>query len=334
MAILGKTWGTGICIPWTPWPPTQSPTVPATQSPADTPVISTMPIMNPELSEQQRAEVEQLIQQYPDIWANGNATGRTNLVTHRIDTSAAAPIYQRPHRLSPHEAQILREEVQSMKRAGTIVESKSSWASPPVMVPKKDGSVRVCIDYRALNNVTVKDVYPLPRMYEIIQSLGNAQHFTKIDLKSGYWQIALEPSDRHKTAFITRHDLYELLVMPFGLTSAPATFQRLVNTIFADMLWVTVMVYLDDIVVYTDAWQAHLAALDEVFLRLRNAGLKASPSKCEIAQEQLLYLGHLITREGVLPDPALIQTIQEAQVPQCITDMRHFIGITHYTRIM
>ena len=190
--------------------------------------------------------------------------------------------------------------------------------------------MRYCIDYRPLNNVTVKDVYPLPRMEAVLDSLGKAQYFTKIDLKSGYWQIVVEPSDRHKTAFMTREGLFEFLVMPFGLTSAPATFQRLMDTILEGLLWKTVMVYLDDIVIYTNTWQEHLAVLDEVFLRLRAAGLMASPAKCDIAQEELLYLGHLVTRQGILPDPANVQAILQAKPPTDVTGVKSFIGMTHY----
>ena len=134
----------------------------------------------------------------------------------------------------------------------------------------------------------------------MLDTLGKAKFFSKLDLKSGYRQIAMEPSDRHKTAFTTRQGLFEFTVMPFGLTTAPATFQRLMDSLLGDMLWKTVMAYLDDIIVFTETWEEHLIILDEVFTRLRAAGLKASPSKCELGMEQLLYLGHIVTREGIL----------------------------------
>ena len=224
MAIIGNSWGTGICLPWTPWPPTQPPTVAWVNPPTSYPAVRDMPTMGADLDDNQRHDIEQFVQDFADVWAYDNSTGRTNVVTHWIDTGSAAPINQRPHRQSAKEAQILREEIQTMKAAGIIVESRSSWASPSVMVPKKDGSVRVCIDYRALNNVSVRDVFPLPFMEDILHSLGRTQVFTKIDLKAGYWQIALDPADRHKTAFRTQDGLFEFLVMPFGLQSAPATF--------------------------------------------------------------------------------------------------------------
>ena len=329
MAITGKAWGTGVCIPWTNWPPTHSPTIANVQAPANA-IAPERPALNANLTNHQTQELEAVLSRFPDVWAGNSDTGRTNLVTHRIPTGNAAPIKARPHRMSQQELQISRENVQSMLESGTIISSKSSWSSAPVMVKKKDGGVRYCIDFRALNNVTIKDVYPIPNMEDVLDSLGNAMWFSKIDLKSGYWQIVVEPSDRHKTAFITREGLFEFVVMPFGLTSAPATFQRLMDTLLHDLLWHSVMVYLDDIIIYSADWSEHLAVLDEVLLRLRLAGLKASPGKCELAQEQLLYLGHLVTRQGTLPDPANIQPILDARPPTSVTAVKSFLGMTNY----
>lgn len=184
--------------------------------------------------------------------------------------------------------------------------------------------------YRPVNAVTQKDVYPLPRTSEVLDTLGRAKYFSKLDLKSGYWQIAMEPSDRHKTAFVTRQGLFEFLVMPFGLTTAPATFQRLMDSLLGDLLWKKVMVYLDDIIVFTETWEEHMVVLDEVFTRLRAAGLKASPAKCELGMEQLLYLGHIVTREGVLPDPQNVQAILAATPPQDVSELRRFLGMCTY----
>ena len=217
-----------------------------------------------------------------------------------------------------------------MIAADVIVKSKSAWGSRIVLVPKKDGGERMCIDYRPVNAVTQKDVYPLPRTSEVLDTLGKAKFFSKLDLKSGYWQITMEPSDRHKTAFTTRQGLFEFTVMPFGLTTAPATFQRLMDSLLGDMLWKTVMVYLDDIIAFTETWEEHLTILDEVFTRLRAAGLKASPSKCELGMEQLLYLGHIVTREGILPDPQNVQAILDAKAPTDVSQLRSFLGMCTY----
>lgn len=217
-----------------------------------------------------------------------------------------------------------------MLEAGVIVPSNSAWASPVVLVGKKDGTKRFCVDYRALNGVTQKDLYPLPRTEELLDELGKAQWFSKLDLKSGYWHIVVDPVDRSKTAFITRDGLYEFLVMPFGLTAAPAAFQRLMNTVLKGLLWEKVMVYLDDIIIYSPTWEEHLATLDNVFRRLRAANLKASSAKCAIAQTEIGYLGHLVTREGILPDQGNVQAVQDSRTPRPVREVRSFLGMANY----
>ena len=208
-----------------------------------------------------------------------------------------------------------------MKAANQIQHSDSAWGANPVIVKKKDGTPRVCIDFRALNDVTCKDSYPLPRTVEVLNELGKARWFIKVDLKSGYWQIVLDPKDRHKTAFCTRDGLFEFIVMPFGLTAAPATFQRLMDTVLAGLLWRNVMVYLDDIIIYNVTWEEHLAILDDVLRRLRAAGLQASRSKCAYGQSTIQYLGHIVTREGILPDPGNIKAIMDCPSPKSLTQL-------------
>lgn len=231
---------------------------------------------------------------------------------------------------APAETQTQREEVQKMLAAGVIVPSNSPWTSPVVLVNKKDGSKRFCVDYRKLNDVTQKDVYPLPRTEEVLDELGKAQWFSKLDLKSGYWQIVVDPADRQKTAFITRDGLFEFIVMPFGLTAAPATFQRLMDTVLKGLLWKNVMVYLDDIIIYSKSWRDHVQALDDVFRRLRAANLKASASKCALGQTEMQYLGHLVTRDGILPDASNVQAVMDAAAPKTVRDVRSFLGMANY----
>ena len=170
----------------------------------------------------------------------------------------------------------------------------------------------------------------MPRTDEVLDQLGKAQWYSKLDLKAGYWQIVVDPADRHKTAFVTRDGLFEFLVMPFGLTSAPATLQRLMDTVLSELPWHKVMVYLDDIIVYSETWQEHLATIDEVLRRPRAAGLKASPSKCAFAQTSKQYLGHVVTREGVLPDPDNIKAVLEYPTPTSLTHVRSFMGMVQY----
>ena len=329
MVMLGKGWGNGICLPWTPWPPVTIPTIPIVAAEPIAPEVDRPPI-NSGLDEASQTEVNKLVDRYSDIFAQGSQTGRTNIVTHSINTEGERPIKQRPHRLSPEETQTQREEVLKMLEAGVIVPSNSPWASPVVLVNKKDGSKRFCVDYRKLNDATQKDVYPLPRTEEVLDELGKAQWFSKLDLKSGYWQIVVDPADRQKTAFITRDGLFEFLVMPFGLTAAPATFQRLMDTVLKGLLWKNVMVYLDDIIIYSKSWRDHIQALDDVFRRLRAANLKASASKCALGQTEMQYLGHLVTREGILPDESNVQAIMNATAPTTVKGVRSFLGMANY----
>ena len=232
--------------------------------------------------------------------------------------------------MSQTDMQIVRENVLGMEASGVVVKSSSQWISEPVLVVRKDCDIRFCIDYRPLNEVTVKDQYPMPLIAEVLDCLGPSMLFSKVDLKVRYWQVVVEPSDRYKTAFCTRNGLSEFLVMPFGLTSAPATFQRLMDSVLHDLLWKTVMVYLTDIVILTKTWEEHLAVLNNVLQRLRAAGLKASLGKCAFGQEELLYLGHLVTKEGILPDPANILPNMNALPPLNITAVQSFLGMTKY----
>ena len=327
MVMLGKGWGNGICLPWKPWPPVPTPTIPVVAPQPVDAAAKDRPPINPELDAASHADINQLVDRYSDIFAQGSQTGRTNIVTHAINTEDERPIKQRPHRLSPEETQMQREEVLKMLEAGVIVPSNTS---PVVLVNKKDGTKRFCVDYRKLNDVTKKDLYPLPRTEEVLDELGKAQWFSKLDLKSGYWQIVVDPADRQKTAFITRDGLFEFLVMPFGLTAAPATFQRLMDTVLKGLLWKNVMVYLDDIIIYSENWKDHIQALDDVFRRLRAANLKASASKCALGQTEMHYLGHLVTREGILPDASNVQAVMKAAAPKTVRDVRSFLGMANY----
>lgn len=330
MVLVGKPAVAGVRIPCAPSPPTRLPTiVNAPATPVD-PEEMAQHTLSEELVEAQQLQITALLTEYEDIFAAGDTTGRTNIVTHQIETGEAAPIKQRPHRMTAEGHQQIREAVQKMLEARQVQPSDSSWGANPVIVKKKDGTARVCIDYRALNEVTRKDCYPLPRTDVVLGELGKAQWFSKLDLKSGYWQIVLDPEDRHKTAFLTQDGLFEFLVMPFGLTSAPATFQRLMDTVLAGLLWKQVMVYLDDIIVYSETWDEHIAALDEVLRRLRAAGLKASPIKCEFGTTCMQYLGHMVTRDRVMPDQTIFAAISECLPPTSVTDVRSFMGMVQY----
>ena len=198
------------------------------------------------------------------------------------------------------------------------------------MVPKKDGSTRFCIDYRKLNAVTKKDCHPLPRIDDLLDSFQGSMCFSTLDLASGYWQIEMDPIDKEKTAFITDYGIYEFNVMPFGLTNAPATFQRTMNKIFARILGDFVVVYLDDLNVFSRNFNEHLKHLREVFERLRNAGLKLKAKKCQFFKKELAFLGHIVGEDGVKPDLDKVITIQAHPVPTNLTKLRQFLGLASY----
>lgn len=176
-----------------------------------------------------------------------------------------------------------------------IKPSSSPWSSPVVLVPKKDGTTRFCIDYRKLNSITKKDVYPLPRIDDILDTLGGAKYFTSLDLASGYWQVSLDAESRVKSAFITHQGLHEFVRMPFGMCNAPATFQRLIEVVLAGLLWKNCFAYIDDLLICSQTFQEHLEHLSEVLARLRKAGLRLKAKKCLFIRKEVPYLGYVVT---------------------------------------
>ena len=258
--------------------------------------------------------------------------GRTDLVKHKIFTENVPPIRSRPY-LPPLTSQtFINEEVQRMLENKLIKESTSPWTSPVVLVRKKNGKLRFCVDYRKLNNITKKDSYPLPRIDEMLDSLAGAKYFSTLDLMSGYWQVAMDPEDQEKTAFITRHGTYEFNVMPFGLCNAPATFQRLMDRVYKGIAYKYVVVYLDDTNIFSRTFDDHIKHLREVFTRIRKAGLKLNIEKCNFWMNKLPFLGHIITEKGISPDPDKIIAVQNIQPPTTVTLLRSFLGLAGYYR--
>lgn len=285
------------------------------------------------LTAQQLKRFNEFMSQYVDlfIWEN-DQFGRTNIITHSIDTGEAMPIKQRFYRTSYKNQEFIKEEIDRLLKSGLIQPSKSQWTSPVVVVEKKNGKKRLCVDYRKLNSVTKKDNYPLPRIDDMLETLEGSRWFTSLDLASGFWQVELDPKDREKTTFITRFGTYEFNVMPFGLCNAPATFQRLMDTVLRDILWQNVVVYIDDINIGTKTFDKHLLQLEQVFLRLRQAGLKLSPEKCFFFEQELPFLGHVISGEGIQTDPNKIAVMRNFPVPKDLTQLRGFIALTSYYR--
>ena len=220
-----------------------------------------------------------------------------------------------------------------MLSSNVIRPSNSPWASPVVMVWKKDGSLRFCVDFRQLNAATVKDAHPLPRIDDLLDALHGAKWFSTLDLMSRYWQVPITEQDKAKTAFRTSSgQLFEFNQVPFGLCNAPATFSRLMDRVLAGLHWETCLFYLDNIIVFSSTWEEHLARLRQVFERLRHANLKLRADKCTFAAKEVNYLGHPVTEEGLLPDSSLLAAIREIPPPKTATEVRSFLGLAGYYR--
>jgi hypothetical protein len=263
---------------------------------------------NSPLSEVEKSKlVEVLIYNVDRFATDPKSPDTTNVVEHKIDTGEHPPIYTHPYRVSPIVMTQQGKEIETMLRNGIITPSESPWSSPIVMVVKPDESIRFCVDYRKLNNITRPDRYPLPRIDDTLDSLGQAVWFSTLDLASGYWQINVYPPDREKTAFSTRHGHYEFKVMPFGLRNAPSTFQRLLDRVLAGLLYKICLVYIDDVIIFSRTFEEHLQHLTAVFDRLRKAGLSMKASKCYFGVREVRYLGHIIGNGTIKPDPSNIE---------------------------
>ena len=262
--------------------------------------------------------------------------GETELVYMEIDTGDKQPIKQRVRRMPFALRQEVARQLRLMQESGVIQPSRSPWASPVVLVRKKDGSNRFCVDYRRLNSVTKPDRYPLPRIEDLLDQLGQSKYFSSIDLASGYWQIRMHPESREKTAFVTPYGLYEFRVMPFGLMNAPAVFQRLMQQVITQLNPTEgpefVSVYIDDILVFSRTLKDHLNHLQRVIERVVEVGLKLKPSKCKFIQQELEYLGHVVSCDGLKTSSRLVEAVKKYPTPQNVQETRRFLGLSSYYR--
>ncbi|CAK8694208.1 unnamed protein product [Clavelina lepadiformis] len=286
-----------------------------------------------ELSEVERQKLFSVISSYRDVISlHPYDIGQTELVEHSIETGDSLPIRQHPRRLSEPQKQKVNELIEDMCDKEIIQPSQSPWASPIVLVRKKDGDVRFCIDYRKLNDCTKKSSYPLPRIDESLDQLSGCRYFSTLDLRSGYWQIKMKPSDKPKTAFTCYKGLYEFNVMPFGLCNAPSTFQHLMRVVLNGVEWNGAIAYLDDIIVYGRTFNEHTERLENVFSRLRQAGLKLGPSKCKLLKEKVKFLGHVVSHEGISCDPQKVEDVSNWPTPKTLKEVRQFLGLSSYYR--
>lgn len=285
------------------------------------------------LSSEEQGQVRALLRNYISVFsAHDSDLGCTNLISHDIPLVDETPVKQRYRRVPPSDYEAVKEHINQLLAAQVIRESSSPYASPIVLVKKKDGSLRMCVDYRQLNNKTRKDAFPLPRIEESLDALTGARWFSTLDLASGYNQVPVAEKDRPKTAFCTPFGLFEWNRMPFGLCNAPSTFQRLMQRIFGHQQGQSLLLYLDDIVVFSSTVQQHLQRLEAVLGRLQQEGLKAKLSKCAFFQPEVRYLGHVISANGVSTDPSKIDAVAKWPPPKTVSELRSFLGFASYYR--
>ena len=287
-----------------------------------------------EISLEAKDDLTKITDRYADTFQEKlTSFSKGNLVEHSIELlPGVQPVCKPVFRMSPKELDCLKEEIKTLEKAGFIVPSKSPWGSPVLFAKKKDGSLRMCVDYRELNKLTIQNKYPPPRIDAIFDRLQGAKYFSKLDLTSGYHQVPMKAEDVEKTAFRTHYDSYEFRVMPFGLTNAPATFQAMMNDVLKDYLDKCIVVYLDDILIFSKTEEQHLRDIESVLKVLKDASLKAKKSKCVFFAEKILFLGHVISQEGISVDKDKVKAISDWPAPKCVQEVQSLLGLTGYYR--
>ncbi|XP_078242735.1 uncharacterized protein LOC144587127 [Pogona vitticeps] len=285
--------------------------------------------ISPALTQDQQQELKMLLSKYQQVFSN--KPGIVKGVMHRIHTGDAPPQAVSPYRVTGPYRDKVRKELDEMLRENIIVPSSSPWSSPIVLVDKPDGSIRFCVDYRKLNRVTTPDAYPMPRLDNLIETIGGCRFISSLDLVKGYWQLRIDPRDQEKTAFCSPFGLYEFRVLSFGLRNAPATFQRLMDQTLAGLSDFTVA-YIDDIGIFSNTWEDHLIHLELVLQRLSAAGLTVKASKCQLGSPEIKYLGHMVGGGMIKPLEAKIEAVRDWPRPNTKKKVKSFLGLVGYYR--
>ncbi|GKC14300.1 putative reverse transcriptase domain-containing protein [Tanacetum coccineum] len=285
-------------------------------------------------SEEKRLKDVLIVRDFPEVFPEDlPEVPPTRQVEFQIDlVPGVAPITRAPYRLAPSELQELSTQLQEISDKGFIRPSSSPWGAPVLFIKKKDGSFRMCIDYRELNKLTIKNQYPLPRIDDLFDPLQGSRVYSKIDLRSGYHQLRVREEDIPKTSFRTRYGQYEFQVMPFGLTNVPAVFMDLINRVCKPYLDKFMIVFIDDILIYSKNKKEHEEHLKLILRLLKKEELYAKFSKCEFWLSKVQFLGHVIDKEGIHMDPPKIESIKDWASPKTPTEIRQFLGLASYYR--
>ena len=276
----------------------------------------------------QRKELAEVITQYREVFPD--VPSKTNLIEHDVDVGDSVPIKQHPYRVSPMKKELLDKEVQYMLENDIIEESQSNWSSPCILVPKHDGGFQFCTDFRKVNDKTKSDSFPIPRITDCIDQIGNAKFVSTFDMLKGYWQVPLTQRALEISAFVTPSGLYQYKVMPFGMKNAPATFQRMVNKLVRDIDGCEG--YIDDVVIFSDNWSDHIRQIERFFQIMREAKLTINLMKSEFGKATVKYLGHIVGQGQVRPLDAKIQTIVKYPIPTSRKELARFLGMAGYYR--
>ncbi|MCG8046377.1 MAG: RNase H-like domain-containing protein, partial [Candidatus Thiodiazotropha endolucinida] len=286
-----------------------------------------------ELDVYEKNHLRQILIKFQDNFSKDEwDLGLTHITEHAIDTGDASPIKQPPRRVPLAFAEEERKAIEDMKAKGVIRDSVSPWASPIVLVKKKDGGIRPCVDYRKVNELVKPDGFPLPRVQDCLDAVAGSTLFSTFDLTSGYYQIPLKKEDIPKSAFVCKFGHFEMTRMPFGLNSAASTFQRTMELALAGLQWLTCLIYIDDIIVFGRNFEEHILRVEQIFERLKQAGLKLKPEKCHMLQKEVTFLGHVVTSEGVKPNPINIAKIMDWPKPKTAKQIKQFVALGSYYR--